>query len=523
MPSETISEHYAIRILDRLARDGDRPVIRWREAVISAAHLHDSVARTAAALADAGVGQGGTVAILTGVNSPWMLTCRYATHLLGAAVVYVTGANHGTTTHGLSTTTRARMVAESGARVLLYDPENAAEAERIRTLAVSPVRLCALGTPESGSVSVDRRTVTTPETVPEARIPGRAMVLYTSGSTGQPKGVIKPFAAWNNVVLAESGDDVTPKHFLAVSAVSHTGGLLTDIAIASGGAVLLRESYEAGQFLRDIAEHRITDTLIGVPLLYGLLARPELPTADLSSLRRLLYVGCPASPERMKQAVGVFPGILNHSYGTTETGQIAMLTAADHDDPALLDSVGRPRRGLEVVIIDPESGRDLPAGELGEVVVRGPGNMEGYAADPELTAKVLRHGWIHTGDFGRLGEDGYLRLYGRISQMVKVHDTKVQPSEVEKVLIAHEGVIDAVVYPHRTPDLVEQLHAAVVLDANRPPSTESLREHVSRAMTPTHAPAEFVRWQEFPINANGKVDRAAVRERGASDSTLLRG
>jgi acyl-CoA synthetase (AMP-forming)/AMP-acid ligase II len=504
--------HYAARILAVLAEDASRPVIRWRGAVIPAGELRAAVLRVAAALRGLGVDTGGTVAILTGVNSPWMLACRYAVHLLGGTVVYVSGANHGTTTHGLSTRTRARMVRESGASVLVFDEENGAEAEAIGALATGGPGLCRLGAPVSGPVHAGGRAVAElpGEVVP--RTPGRAMVIYTSGSTGRPKGVCKPFAAWNRIVMAE-GATASPKAFLAVSAVSHTGGLLVDTAIASGGSVLLRTEFAPGPFLADIAEYRITDTLIGVPQFYELVNHPDVHTTDLSSLRRLLYVGCPASPERVREAVRIFPGVLAHSYGTTETGRIAMLTAADHDDPALLDSVGRPMPDLQVVVRDPETGAELPRGQVGEVVVRGPYNMEGYAGDPELTARVLRDGWVHTRDFGRIDDDGYLRLSGRMNDVAKVHDTKVHPSEVEKVLVGHRGVVDAHVYAHRRPDLIEELHAAVVLRADDPPSFEALREHVGRAMTPTHAPGRFVRWREFPVNSSGKVDRASVRER----------
>lgn len=519
--------HYVARILDQLALDDDRPVIRWQDAVIPAAELRSAVRRVAAALRGLGVGDGGTVAVLTALNSPWMLATRYAVHLVGATVVHVTGSNHGTTTHGLTREIRARMVRETGASVLLFDEENAAEAEGVSALLGSQtgLRLCALGTPLSGPVSVGGRPIAEPAAAASTdtaaddpdltpRTPARAMVIYTSGSTGRPKGVVKPFAAWNDVVLSEA-TFASPKTFLAVSAVSHTGGLLTDMAIASGGSAVLRTAFEPAAFLRDIAEFRVTDTLIGVPLLYELANHPDAPTTDLSSLRRLLYIGCAASPERVREAVKVFPGVLHHSYGTTETGQIAMLTAADHDVAELLDTVGRPRTDLTVAIRDPESGRGLPAGELGEVVVRGAKNMLGYVADPELTDRVLREGWVHTGDLGRIGDNGYLRLFGRMDDVVKVHDTRVHPIEVEKVLAGHPGVADACVWGLRSPDLLGELHAAVVLRDDDPPTRDVLRDHVARSMTPTHVPATLTRWRAFPINANGKVDRVLVREQSS--------
>ncbi|MEU7302284.1 fatty acid--CoA ligase family protein [Streptomyces sp. NPDC007206] len=504
--------HYAVRILDRLDRN-ERPVIHWGQDVISSSELRSAVLRVVGALTELGVGEGSAVAILTEVNSPWLLATRYAVHLVGATVVAVSGANHGTTTHRLTTETRARMARECGARVLVHDEPQREEAERIRALLPGGAGLCLLGTPLRGPVSAGGRRIGGPPPGFSPRVPARGLVIYTSGSTGRPKGVIKPFAAWNTVVLNESAE-MTDKVFLAMSAVTHTGGLLVDTAVASGGRVVLRTGFDPRALLKDIGRHRVTDTLMGVPQFYELIHHPDVHRADLSSLRRLLYVGCPASPERVREAVKVFPGVLHHSYGTTETGQIAMLTAADHEVPELLSTVGRPRPGLDVVVQDPETGRELPRGETGEVVVRSPLAMEGYAGDPELTGRVLRDGWVHTGDLGCLDADDYLRLSGRMNDVVKVHDTKVHPSEVEKVLVGHRGVIDAHVYAHRRPDLIEELHAAVVLRPDDPPGSGDLREHVARVMTPTHAPVRFVRWREFPVGGNGKVDRRLVRERG---------
>lgn len=518
------SQHYVARILDEAARDGARGVIRWRDIVLTGDEVRRSVRRVAAALREAGVGRDDAVAILTQVNSPWMLIVRYAAHLLGASVVYITGANHGTTTHDLPVTTRLRMLREAGASVLVFDERNAELARTIRDLVPDKLVLCGLGDPASGTVTADGRPV---EGVPGEFAPQRpelAMVLYTSGTTGQPKGVCKLFRPWNATVLGLA--EQPPPTYLAMTAVSHTVGMIVDIALAAGGSVLLRERFDPGDVLRDVATYRITDTFMGVPQLYALLNHPDVRTTDVSSLRHLVYVGCPASPERLKEAIAVFPGVLAQSYGSTETGRIAMLREDDHDHPELLSTVGRPMPGVSIAIRDPETGRDLPAGEIGEVMVRGPHTMAGYVADPEGTARVVEGGWVHTGDLGSVDENGYVRLFGRLHEMVKVQDTRVSPTEVEKVLVGFPGVVDACVYGHRRPDLIEELHAAVVLSADGAPSFAALRDHVAQAMTPTHAPVRFVRWRQFPINNTGKVDRLRIREvnaeaRGESPDVLV--
>ncbi|MFI5821795.1 class I adenylate-forming enzyme family protein [Streptomyces rishiriensis] len=505
-------EHYVTRILDEAARDGARPVVRWRDTVITGTELDRSVRRVATALREAGVARDHAVAILTQVNSPWMLVVRYAAHLLGASVVYITGANHGTVTHDLPVTTRVRMMREAGASVLVFDERNAQLAETIRETVPDKLVLCGLGHPASGTVTADGRPVEDVAVEFPAETPELAMVLYTSGTTGQPKGVCKPFGAWNATVVGLAGQPRPRQTYLAMTAVSHTVGMVVDIALAAGGSVLLREKFDPTDFLRDVVTHRVTDTFMGVPQLYAIVNHPDVRTTDLSSLQHLVYVGCPASPERLREAVTVFPGVLWQSYGSTETGRIAMLRDDDHDHPELLATVGRPMPGVTVAIRDPQTGRDLPVNEIGEVVVHSPNNMAGYIGDPEGTTRVVRDGWVHTGDMGSVDERGYVRLFGRMHEMVKVQDTRVSPTEVEKVLVGCPGVVDACVYGHRRPDLIEELHAAVVLSTEDAPSFAALRDHVAQTMTPTHAPVRFVRWRQFPINNTGKTDRLRIRE-----------
>ncbi|WP_369211231.1 class I adenylate-forming enzyme family protein [Streptomyces flavofungini] len=510
------SEHYVSRILDEAARDGRRPVIRWRDTVITGAEYHRSVLRVARALREAGVAHDHTVAVLTLVNSPWMLIVRHAAHLLGASVVYITGANHGTVTHHLPVATRVRMLREAGASVLVSDEPSTQLAETIRERVPDKLVPCGLGHPASGTVTVDGRPVEDGPADFRPQAPERSMVLYTSGTTGRPKGVCRVFASWNAAVLA-GGTHPRPA-YLAMTAVSQTVGVLVDTVLAAGGSVLLREGFDPGDFLHDVATHRITQTVMGVAQVYAILNHPDLRTADLSSLRQLLYLGSPAAPERLREAATVLPGVLTQSYGSTEAGRITVLRPADHDHLELLATVGRAMPGVTLAIRDPETGRDLPTGRIGEVVVRGPETMGGYVADPEHTARVIRDGWLHTGDFGSLDEGGYLRLFGRMHDVVKVQDTRVSPTEVEKVLVGCPGVVDACVYGHRGADLIEELHAAVVLSTEDAPSSDTLRDHVARAMTPTHAPTRFVRWRQFPINASGKADRLRIREVSAEAS-----
>ncbi|MGC4769678.1 class I adenylate-forming enzyme family protein [Micromonospora sp. DT44] len=502
------AEHYVTRIVDVVRRRADAPVLRWRDQALSGTSFAASVHATAVALRDLGTGPGAMVGILIGGNRPATLTTRYAAHLLGASVVHVSGVTPGTSGPGLSPEAQARMLRETNASVLVSDGEHAENSAR---LGAARPGLRLLTVPDVPTPTGDAPA--------PAVAPGRPRtvnVTYTSGSTGQPKGVCMPFEGWNATVLWAASAVPTDAAitFLAVSPLSHSVGLVVDIMLAAGGTVLLHDGFDAGTVLREIARHRVTGTMIGVPNLYALLDHPDLPHTDLTSLRQLLYVGCPASPARLARALPFLGHALTQNYGTTEAGRITVLSPADHHRPDLLDTVGRPSPDVAIRICDPESAQVLGPGELGEVCVRSTNMMTGYLDDPDLTAQVLRDGWLRTGDLGRLDADGYLRLSGRIGDVIKAGDVKVYPAEVEHVLTNHPDVVDACVYAYRDDNGLEQVHAAVVPRAGDTWDADALRRHVATAMTAKHAPVVFVRCDRLPVAASGKVDRRQVRRLG---------
>jgi 8-demethylnovobiocic acid synthase len=511
----SFSEHYVTRILDTLAKRGDDPVLWWRESPISGTALRTSVCTAAEAMRDLGVGAGTTLAILTQGNSPATLTARYAAHLLGASVVHIRGANPGTIGPDLPVETQVRMLRETAVSVLVFDAECAQRAAALRDVLSGALQLGGFDTAVPGAVALDEPCDGAGAVIAPVR-PERINVTYTSGSTGRPKGVCQRFDAWNSTVLwaASTIPDGAAIRFLAVSPLSHSVGLVVDIMLAAGGTIVLHDMFDAGAVLDTIERYRITGSMIGVPQLYALLDHPGLPRTDLSSLHQLLYVGCPASPGRLEQALPYFGAAMMQNYGTTEAGRITVLSPADHHRPELLSTVGRPSPDVAIRICDPETGRELGTDEIGEVCVRSTNVMSGYVDDPGLTAHVLRDGWLHTGDLGRLDAEGYLRLSGRLGDVIKAGDVKVYPADVEKVLAEHPDVLDACVYAHKDADRLERVHAAVVLRPDVPVRFAALREHVTAAMTPRHAPVRFVRWDQLPIGRSGKVDRQRVQRRG---------
>jgi fatty-acyl-CoA synthase/8-demethylnovobiocic acid synthase len=478
------------------------------------------VCTAAEAMRDLGVGAGTTLAILTQGNSPATLTARYAAHLLGASVVHIRGANPGTSGPDLPVETQVRMLRETAASVLVFDAACAQRASDLRDVLPSTLKLGSFGATVSGAVALDEPRGGSAAEIEPVR-PEQINVTYTSGSTGRPKGVCQRFEAWNSTVLwaASTVPDGAALTFLAVSPLSHSVGLVVDIMLAAGGTIVLHDAFDAGTVLDAIQRYRITGSMIGVPQLYLLLDHPDLPRTDLSSLQQLLYVGCPASPGRLEQALPYFGAALMQNYGTTEAGRLTVLSPADHHRPQLLSTVGRPSPDVAIRICDPETGGEVAVGEIGEVRVRSTNMMSGYVDDPELTARVLCDGWLRTGDLGRLDAQGYLRLSGRLGDVIKAGDVKVYPADVEQVLAEHPDVLDACVYGHKDTDRLERVHAAVVLRPDAAVNFTTLREHVAAAMTPRHSPVRFVRWDQLPIGQSGKLDRQWIQQRGAHLTT----
>jgi len=349
-----------------------------------------------------------------------------------------------------------------------------------------------------------------------------AEILFTSGTTGEPKGVqlghgqlIRNFWAWSGIGSLRVGD-----RFLTVSPFSHGAGM-------NGGVVscVLRgvtnypvAVFDARDALDIIERERIT-VLLGPPALYlSLLDLPEFGGADTSSLR-VAYAGAATVPTelilRLRDRVG-FELVIN-AYGLIE-GSTVSQTRADDPVDVIATTSGRPLPGVEVAIAD-DDGRFLPRGEAGEIVVRGDGVMRGYWRDPDRSAEVFEpDGWLHTGDIGVLDALDNLAIVDRKKEMLVVGGFNVFPAEVENLLLRHTGVAHAAVVGVPDVRLGEVPWAFVVPGAAVVLEPEELVAWARGAMANYKAPRCVVVVDELPLNANGKVDKQLLRDRAATPS-----
>ncbi|WP_234285269.1 class I adenylate-forming enzyme family protein [Streptomyces venezuelae] len=498
---------YVRRILDALGKDPGRVVIHRADEAVTAGRLAGSVRATTALLHSRGVRPGDTVAVLTGPNRPLMLGARYAVHLLGATSVYVRSMNPRTDTETFTVATQAQLLQDLRVSVLLVDDESA---ERGTWLTRRVPGVTALTVPWGTG---DGPAGPLPARLPEPRPDDLATVEFTSGSTGRPKMVAQRYDTREELVsrLAHGLDPRGPATLLSVTPISHTTAPMADAVLASGGRVVLHDEFDASDVLDAFERHRVTDVYLAVPHLYRLLDHPAAPLTDLSSLRRITYSGTPAAPARVARAVELFGDVLIQVYGTTEAGGISSLNPLDHREPELLGSAGRPFPWVRVEVRGPGGGPQVERGVSGEIWISSPTVTAGYLGDEERTGTVFRDGWLCTGDLGHWDRYGYLRLDGRVGDVIKHGGLKLDPAAIEEALMRHPQVRQATVFGVRDRDWVEQVHAAVELYSGAGHTSCDLRGYVAAALTPEHTPVRVSVWPKLPLTPSGKPDRAYLR------------
>ncbi|MFJ6380999.1 AMP-binding protein [Kitasatospora sp. NPDC092039] len=492
---------HAETVLDLLGHDPGREAVVHGGRRVTAGELRDLALRTARALRARGLGPGRTVTLLAG-NLPETLAARYAAHLLGCRVVHLFGEPPAAVHAAI-----ARDV-ETGA--LVADPRSAARAAELAA-AAGVADLATLGPADAGEDLLAAAAREPAEIVPGAvRAQDVCQVRHTGGTTGPPKGVCLSYAQAGSWRRAPG-----PAHRLLVcTTLAHAAGRLADRTLAAGGTVVLLDGFEPGEVLAAVERERITRLFLMPPHLYRLLDHPDLGRRDLTSLTSLPYGATRASPARLADAVRRLGPVLYQIYGQTEAGSISQLDAADHDPrhPDRLRSAGRPLPGVEVAIRD-EAGRDLPAGAVGEICVRSERVMRGYWKQPALTAEVLRDGWLHTGDLGRLDRDGYLTVVDRIGDRLVVLGGHVHPAEVEDVLDSCPGVRQSAVFGILDADRMDQVHAVVVPEPGRVLDEARLRGAVRRGLGAPHVPARITFAAALPLTGVGKPDKKLLRRR----------
>jgi long-chain acyl-CoA synthetase len=338
-----------------------------------------------------------------------------------------------------------------------------------------------------------------------------AALLYTGGTTGRAKGVMLTHRGlWSAGHGLYVGRDPSITRTITPVPLSHAYGmLLTIVSLHSteAGTNILMRWFDAPTWVRLVEEHRIQVSAV-VPSMLTMILQQPLEEHDLSSLA---WLGSGAAPlpmalrEQVRQRLGVE---IYEGYGLTESSALLTGNRVESNRPG---SVGRPIPGVEVAILDLE-GRPVPPGTEGEVCARGPGTMKGYWNDEGQTAQTLRDGWLHTGDVGKLDEDGYLYIVDRMKDLIIRGGFNVYPRDVEDALLEHPDVIQAAVVGRPDEESGEEVVAVVALRPGATVTGADLVAWASSRLTKYKYPREIRVVEAVPLTSVGKTDRKAVRK-----------
>ncbi len=342
-------------------------------------------------------------------------------------------------------------------------------------------------------------------------------ISYTGGTTGRSKGVMHAHRTSVTMLLQQLSSWEWPENvrFLAATPLSHAAGAYVLPTFLRGGTVFFMDKYTPEAYLRQVQEHGITCSFLVPSQIYGLLDCHGFGQYDTSSLQRLWYGASPIAPSRLAEAIRKLGPILGQIYGQAEAPMtITYLRSDEHDleRPHLLGSCGRVVPGNEVKLLD-EILNEVPAGEIGELCVRGPLVMAGYLNRPEENASALAGGWLHTGDMARQDAEGFIYLIDRAKDMIISGGFNVYSSEVENCLAQHPAVACSAVIGTPDPKWGEVVTALVVLKPGAQAQARELMSFVSERKGSVVAPKKIEFTDHLPLTAIGKVDKKTIRSK----------
>jgi long-chain acyl-CoA synthetase len=338
-----------------------------------------------------------------------------------------------------------------------------------------------------------------------------AVILYTSGTTGRPKGVVLTHTNLVANAISSRGperDTRDDEVNLAVLPLAHAYGIVaTNVFFLRGLTIIAHPRFDTAAVLSAIERYRIS-SFAGVPAMFvALLYSPDADRYDTSSLRTCVSGSAPLPLAILESFEQKFACHILEGYGLSEAS--AVLTGHSAEEPRKAGSVGKPIAGVEVSVVD-EDDYPLPVGEIGDVIARGPNIMHGYYNMPEETQAALRNGWLHTGDMGRFDEDGYLYIVERKKDLIIRGGFNIYPRDVEEVLNSHPAVLEAAVVGVPSERMGEEVKAFVV--TRWPVDAETLMTYCREALANYKTPSliEFI--DALPRNAVGKIDKKELRK-----------
>ena len=482
--------------------------------------LNDRVNRLGNALLNLGVQKGDRVAMLQ-VNTNQCVEVYFAVSKIGAIYVPLNFRAKGNEL--------AYMLNSSESNTIFAGERYLSLVESIQPEISTVKNFISLDKPQEGMLYYEDIIKAAPEDEIFTDIGDEdtTILMYTAGTTGFPKGVMLPHNSFSIYVLENvtPADPISEDSNILTVPLYHVAGIQAMMAAIYGGRTLVMErQFEATEWMDLVQQEKVNRAMMVPTMLKMLIDHPEFSNFDLSSLKVITYGAAPMPMPVIQKAVELFPGVsFINAFGQTETAStITTVPPEDHDLTGTeeekakklkhLSSIGKPMADVEMKVID-EDGKDLPQGEVGEIVARGPRVMSGYWKDEEKTAKTKdAEGWVHTGDIGYMDEDGYFYLAGRATDMIIRGGENISPEEVESVLLAHPKVEDGAIIGVPDDQWGEVPLAVVVAKKHEDVTAEELMEHCRANLASFKRPRAVVFTDELPRNPMGKILKKQLRE-----------
>jgi acyl-CoA synthetase (AMP-forming)/AMP-acid ligase II len=415
-----------------------------------------------------------------------------------------------------------QVLRDSGAKLLIFEAQYAQTVARLRAESTALTHYIGIGSAES-ALSYEQVVADGDAGGPPIRPApdDYAWLLYTSGTTGRPKGV-----PWRQQKILHSArmcamaSEMTGEtRLLQVTPAFHVGGKGYVLGTAwEGGCTVLHRAFDAAAMLETIQKERITHTFMVAAMVQAVLAVPNVESYDLSSVRQIFSAAAPIPVPVLRRALALLGSVFSIQYGCTEVGSISALPRwqvnpnGDADDLRRLGSVGRICGEVEMELRD-EQGNRCPVGTPGEVVVQSPSVFDSYWNNASATIEAIRDGWYHTGDIGVFDEQGYLYLVDRKKDMIISGGENIYSREVEEALASHPAVIDVAVIGVPDPKWVETVKGVVCLRSGQGVNEADLIAHCKTRIASYKCPKSIEFVTELPRLATGKIDKPSLRAR----------
>ncbi|MET0248187.1 MAG: long-chain-fatty-acid--CoA ligase [Sphingobium sp.] len=505
---------YLTQCLHRMVQQApDAPAATDAKGAIDWAGLRDRVARLAGALRASGIEPGDRVAMLA-PNGTDFLTYLLGT-LWAGGVVNPVNLRWTPAEIGFS-------LEDCGTHILIVDAAFSALVPAIREHAPGLRHVLTIGGGSDDDALDYEIWLAGAEPVEDTLRRGDALaaILYTGGTTGTPKGVMLSHNSLSASMLgtiARTGP--ASAHYLHTAPLFHIGALSgLFIALYSGSHSRFLPAFEPVAVMEAIDGEGVTELFMVPTMIRMLIDHPRFGAFDMTNVTRIRYGASSIDGALLDRAIAAFPNAaFQQAYGMTELSPVAtVLGPEDHGPDARSDgrlrSAGRASTICEVRIVDMQD-EEVPRGEIGEIVVRGPNVMLGYWNRPDATAEALRNGWMHTGDMGRMCPAGYVTVVDRLKDMIISGGENIYSAEVESALSTHPQVGQAAVIAIPDERWGERVHAVIVPHAGTAPDLQSLSDHCRTTIAGYKVPRSYELADALPLSAAGKVLKNVLRER----------